>query len=562
MRLTKYLVILFFILFSCQEIELLDHSNPLEDGRPFISTADYDYITSTTAELYGEFISTGATEINSFGHCLSASASAQLVPVDQYDGQEEVLTYFAFNDNDISYSNTYQYVTNISQLSPETKYYFRAFASNSIGIAYGDVFSFTTNEAGEPLVSTEGFSNITSTSVTLFGQIQDIGNDLVTQHGHCWTSSFSDFSGGPTINDSKTSLNETGIASFTSNVLDLNNNTNYSYRAYATNSFGTVYGSLMYFSTNNGEPTVVTIGSVNISASTVELEGNIIGVGDASVTQHGHCWSISTSPTISDSKTSLGPIGVANFISNVEDLDQNTSYYYRAYATNSFGTVYGSSMNFSTTDGKPTVVTLQPSNISSSYVDFEGEIISSGDAPVTQHGHCWSTNPNPIIGDPYTTNGNANTGAYISNTNLLSEATIYYFRAYATNSFGTSYGSVLSFTTNFAPCNITGINSSNTPYELTLSSYALNSGDNITVNMYHPFYSAGQSSVLLYKNETLITNLCGFCIFTNVGSGNYQIIITLPSNSTITPSNCYTIRVLGTSGNDPYLNISNQITIY
>ena len=413
--------------------------------------------------------------------------------------------------------------------------------------------------SGEPLVITEGNSNITSTSVTLFGQIEDIGHALVTQHGHCWSISSS-----PTLNDSKTSLGAIGVAYFTSNVSDLTQNTSYYYRAYATNSFGTFYGNEMSFSTSNGEPTVVTISSSNVTASTVGLVGEITGVGDALVTQHGHCWSVGSSPTLSDSKTSLGAIGVASFTSNVSGLTQNTSYYFRAYATNSFGTVYGSEMSFNTTNGKPTVVTLGSSNISESSVDFEGEITSSGDAPVTQHGHCWSTDSNPSIGAPCTTNGNANTGVYISNTNLLSQGTTYYFRAYATNSFGTAYGSVLSFTTNFGPCNITGINSSNTPYDLTLipSSSTFNFGDNITVNMYHPVYSAGQSSILLYENEVQVMNLCSYCIFNSAGSGNYQRTITLPSGGAIPASNCYTIRVLGTSGNDPYLNISNPITIY
>ena len=546
MKRIQYLVILLFILFSCQEFELLEHSNPLEDGRPFVSTIKSDFITSTTAELYAEVISIGETKITSFGHCWSTTNTPTIENIYQE------------NEN---YSNN-KYVTNITNLIPLTKYYFRAFSTNSIGIAYGEILKFTTNEAGEPIVKTEGVSNITSTSVTLSGQIEDIGNALVTEHGHCWSTSSS-----PTVNDEKTSLGPIDASSFNSNASNLTHSTTYYYRAYANNSFGTVYGNSISFTTTSGEPTVVTVGESNITASTVDLEGDIKGIGDDLVTQHGHCWSISSSPTVNDSKTSLGAIGVASFTSNTSNLTQNTTYYYRAYATNSFGTVYGSSMSFSTTNGEPTVVTIGASNITPSTVDFEGEITSSGDAPISHHGHCWSTDPNPTIGDSYTANGNASTGVYMSNTNLLSQATTYYYRAYATNSFGTAYGSVLSFTTDFGPCNITGVNSSNTPYDLTLipSLNTFNFGDNITVNMYHPVYSAGQSSILLYKNEVLIMNLCSYCHFTDVGSGNYQLTITLPSSGSggvLGQSNCYTIRVLGTSGNDPYLNISNSITIY
>ena len=327
MKRVIYLVILSIIIYSCQKLELLDRSNPLEDGRPFVSTIKSDFITSTTAELYGEFISTGETPITLFGHCWSTSSTPTIK--NMYEG----------NDN---YTSK-KYVTNITELNPSTKYYFRAFATNSVETAYGEELSFTTNEAGEPLVITEGISNITSTSVTLFGQIEDIGNAPVTEHGHCWSISSS-----PTINDSKTSLGAIGVASFTSNISDLTQNTSYYYRAYATNSFGTVYGSAMNFSTNNGEPTVVTISSSNVTGSTVDLEGEITGIGDASVTEHGHCWSTSSNPTINDYKTSKGTIGVGSFTSNVTGLTQNTAYYYRAYATNSVGTVYGSEMDFTT----------------------------------------------------------------------------------------------------------------------------------------------------------------------------------------------------------------------
>jgi len=331
MKKIKYLVILFFILFSCQKFELLEHSNPLEDGRPFVSTIKSDFITSTTAELYGEVISTGELKITSFGHCWSTSNTPTVENM--------------YQDNDNYTSN--KYVTNITGLNPLTKYYFRAYAINSIGTAYGDELSFTTNEAGEPIITTTNASDITSISVNLEGEITDTGMALITQHGHCWSTG--------------------------------------------------------------------------------------------------------QNPTIGDSKTSLGAIGLGSFISNVSSLTQNTIYYFRAYATNSFGTVYGSSLSFSTTNGEPTVVTIGSSNLTASSVLLEGDITGIGDSPVTQHGHCWSTGQNPTIGDPYTTNGNASTGIYISNTNLLSQATTYYFRAYATNSFGTVYGAVMSFTTESFP---------------------------------------------------------------------------------------------------------------
>ena len=464
MKRVIYLVILSIIIYSCQKLELLEHSNPLDDGRPFVSTSKSDFITSTTAELYGVVIDIGDASITSFGHCWSTSATPTIDNMHQAD------------DN---YTSS-EFVTNVSGLNPLTKYYFRAFATNSIETAYGDILSFTTNKVGEqPIVTTSSGSNITATSATLLGQIVSVGDDTIFQHGHCW--SVNDTT--PTINDSLTSLGATGVGPFTSNVSNLFQNTSYYYCAYAISSFGLVYGSVMSFSTTNGEPTVVTIGSNNITASTVDLEGDITGIGNASVTQHGHCWSTSSSPTTNDDKTTLGIGSLGTFTSNVPNLVQNTTYYYRAYATNIFGTVYGVEMTFSTPDGLPQVnipfLTNPISNLTATTVVIEGEILLLGDAPVTQHGHCWSTSSIPTINDDKTTLGWGSLGSYTSNVSNLLPNTFYYYRAYATNNFGTIYyGNNLTFNTDDGlPLIVNGGSTNITPTSVELTGIITDIGD-------------------------------------------------------------------------------------
>ena len=318
-----------------------------------------------------------------------------------------------------------------------------------------------------------------------------------------------------------------------------------------------------------GEPLVITEGHSTITSTSVILFGQIEDIGNALVTQHGHCWSISSSPTLNDSKTSLGAIGVASFTSSVLDLTQNTSYYYRAYATNSFGTVYGSVMSFSTSNGEPTVVgdptvvTLGSSNINAFSVTLEGDITSIGEAPITGHGHCWALNSGPTLSDDKVLLGSGALGSFTSNVSNLNSNTTYYYRAYATNIFGTVYGTTYTFTTQAPPppsdpCYITGTSSPNTILTLIPSSNTYSFGDVISVNVNW----GSQSSIFLYENEALVMNLCSYCYFTNVGSGMNQRTITLPSGGAISASNCYTIRVLQTAGNSPYLVVSNPITIY
>lgn len=75
-----------------------------------------------------------------------------------------------------------------------------------------------------------------------------------------------------------------------------------------------------------------------------------------------------------------------------------------------------------------------------------GNIINDGGASVTVRGVCWSTSPNPTVNDSHTNNGSG-AGSFSSNITGLSINTVYYVRAYATNSQGTSYGEQKVFTT-------------------------------------------------------------------------------------------------------------------
>ena len=75
--------------------------------------------------------------------------------------------------------------------------------------------------------------------------------------------------------------------------------------------------------------------------------GNVTSDGNLDVTARGVCWSTSPNPTISNSKTTDGT-GTGSFTSNVTGLAEGTTYYVRAYATNSKGTAYGAEKSFTT----------------------------------------------------------------------------------------------------------------------------------------------------------------------------------------------------------------------
>ncbi len=91
-------------------------------------------------------------------------------------------------------------------------------------------------------------------------------------------------------------------------------------------------------------------------------------------------------------------------------------------------------------------------NVTSTTAQSGGTVTSDGGVVVSANGICFSaTNQTPTIADTKTTDAVSNSGLtvtpYTSNLTSLTPNTTYYLRAYATNSIGTGYGSVIKFTT-------------------------------------------------------------------------------------------------------------------
>ena len=193
-------------------------------------------------------------------------------------------------------------------------------------------------------------------------------------------------------------------------------------------------------------PELTTVAVSEIGLTSAVSGGTIIADGGEDITDKGVCWSTSTNPTVADSKTNEGT-GSGNFVSNIVGLEEGTPYYVRSYATNSVGTAYGNELTFTTNQITGAVVTTtEVSSVTSTTAVAGGNVTDAGGGTVTARGVCWGTAPNPTIAGNKTTNG-ANTGTFTSNLTELTDGTVYYYRAYATNSSGTTYGQEFQFIT-------------------------------------------------------------------------------------------------------------------
>ncbi|MBK7029753.1 MAG: S8 family serine peptidase [Bacteroidales bacterium] len=94
----------------------------------------------------------------------------------------------------------------------------------------------------------------------------------------------------------------------------------------------------------------------------------------------------------------------------------------------------------------PTVTTTAASAITTSSATAGGNVTATGGSSVTARGVCWSTSIDPVASGNHTTDGSG-TGAFTSSITGLSANSLYYVRAYATNSSGTAYGINQTFTT-------------------------------------------------------------------------------------------------------------------
>jgi hypothetical protein len=215
----------------------------------------------------------------------------------------------------------------------------------------------------------------------------------------------------------------------------------------ATYGFAVANVKLMASAQLAGSAPVVTSDSISsIAALTATAYGTITNIGSPAITVSGFCWSTSASPTISDSHTTDGGTALGAITGSLTNLSPATTYHVRAYATYTYGTVYGADVSFTTLSSTPVVTTASISNIGLATATAGGNVTATGGSSVTARGVCWSLSANPTISGSHTTDGSG-TGVFTSSITGLASSTTYHVRAYATNSVGTGYGPDSTFTT-------------------------------------------------------------------------------------------------------------------
>jgi hypothetical protein len=280
------------------------------------------------------------------------------------------------------------------------------------------------------------------------------GGETIIRRGICFgTNSNLTTSNSLTVDDGTYGTNGGSlVGADTTMITGLLSGTQYYFRSFAVNVKGTSYGQVISYTTPVVTlPNINTLPTTNISVSSATLNADLIDFGNDPCSlsnQFGVCYGTSPNPTTNNTVSYNSPS------TNVQGLQPNTTYYVRAFATNSIGTSYGNQVTFTTQQVTlPVVTTQQVTNITSTDADITGLIISAGNADCA-HGFVISMNPNPTSNDFGISESGSLSGSYTINTSQqvgLDPNTTYYVRAFVLSDCqGASvytYGNEISFTT-------------------------------------------------------------------------------------------------------------------
>lgn len=212
------ILIVFSLIYACKKTDSVTV--------PTLTTLPVTNLTFTTASAGGILTSDGKSSITAEGVCWSTTSGPTTSDAKTSDG-----------------TNIGQFISNITGLTAGTPYFLRAYATNSVGTAYGNEISFSTPPLQLATVSTSAVTNITVNSAITGGNVTSDNGDAVTARGVCFG-----LSTAPTISGVHT-IDGAGIGSYVSNLTGLVDGTQYFVRAYATNSSGTSYGNEVTFTT-------------------------------------------------------------------------------------------------------------------------------------------------------------------------------------------------------------------------------------------------------------------------------------------------------------------------
>ena len=389
---------------------------------PQLETLDPVAISDTVIQIGGQIHSNGGDQITSKGICWASSQNPDTSQ--QYTAEG---------------AGSNSFISTITGLSPNTRYYFRAYAINSAGISYGNSIQAIT-QIGLAKVNTLTPTDQSTSTVMAGGEITHTGGGYINDKGLCWG-----ISSDPTLSDSTASLGQ-GNAPFTLQIEHLLPNTEYFIRAYATNQAGVAYGQNQSFTTRVDLATIQTLAATDVGQDSAKLHASVDYDGYGTLLFNGFCWDTVSNPDTTKQHIKLaGQLGQYSQV--IRGLSANTNYFFRSFTANEAGLVYGGQQSFTTLPGPPVLGAIDSLHLTDHSVIIQSSVVNTSGLVVDTAGFCWALTPMPDTSDHlFFASLNAEL-QFEGLLDTLSANTSYYIRAFATNAGGINYSEDFSITT-------------------------------------------------------------------------------------------------------------------
>ena len=336
--------------------------------------------------------------------------------------------------------------SSLTGLTSGTYYHYRVVAVNAYGTSYGADETFYTAAPSAPTVATDAATSVGTGSAVLNGTVNANNTAASVQFQYGLTTSYGSFAAAD--QSPVTGITDTPVSA---SISGLSNNTTYHYRVYALSTYGIVYGADMTFTTGSSAPTAVTAAASSVGANTAVLNGTVNANNTSTTvtfeygldTGYGQVVTADQSPVTGNTDTAVS--------SGLTRLLPNTTYHYRVVAQNTYNTVYGADMTFTTTGLAPTAVTNAATAVTSTGATLNGTVNAKNDSTTvtfeygltTAYGTTVTADQSPVSGTSDTAVSKAITG--------LTTNTLYHYRVVAANGTGTANGSDMTFFTSATP---------------------------------------------------------------------------------------------------------------
>lgn len=281
-------------------------------------------ITQTTAVLSASINNDGGYSISSSGVCYS---KYDIPTINHYKVKSGV--------------KTGKFECLLEDLTYNTVYYCRAYATNKQGTSYSSIDTILTS-SGLPIIKTIGAYGKGTSYLAVEGKLESDGGAPIIESGFCW-----DTEPDPTINKNKLA-NDQVQTNMHCNINNLARDSKYYFRAYAINKHGIQYGKTLSAKTASGLASIYAEETTDIGNNSAFLRASFSNIDGGTLLSYGFYWGTSPQPTSSDNIVNFDD---TNFGSKVitytlTGLTENQKYYYRYFATTNFGTVYSKEFSF------------------------------------------------------------------------------------------------------------------------------------------------------------------------------------------------------------------------